>query len=465
MTGQTIAAIATPPGRGALAMIRISGEDAQRIVGAVVTPWPPPPREVRLSTVRDPVTGEVLDRAMVVLFPGPRSYTGEDVVELTVHGGPAVAPAVLAALVAAGAREAVPGEFTRRAVLGGKMDLVQAEAVGDLTDARTAAARQAALNQVDGGLSRRIAELRDDMIRLEALIAYDIDFPEEDDGPVSGERILSAASRVLAELNGLLATADGGSLVRDGAVVVIAGPPNAGKSSLFNALLGEERAIVTEIAGTTRDAVEALLDTRPLPLRLVDTAGLRETQELVERIGIEVSARWLAGAHLVLACGESDSVVLETVAQVRNLTSAPVVAVRTKADVRVVGASAPGQVAPGAEAAPTPSDNDLRPMPVSAHTGAGLSLLLGTVQDTLARDRPLPAGSAPIVTRARQRRALAEASEELRAFRDAWVAGELPAPVAAVHTRAAIHALETLIGGVDVEEVLGRVFSEFCVGK
>src|SRR5690606_33882801 len=222
------------------------------------------------STVRDPVTGEVLDRAMVVLFPGPRSYTGEDVVELTVHGGPAVAPAVLAALVAAGAREATPGEFTRRAVLGGKMDLVQAEAVGDLTDARTAAAGEAAMKQGDGGLSRRIAELRDDMLRLEALIAYDIDFPEEAGGPVSGERILSAASRVLAELNGLLATADGGSLVRDGAVVVIAGPPNAGKSSLFNALLGEERAIVTEIAGTTRDAVEALLDTRPLPLRLVD---------------------------------------------------------------------------------------------------------------------------------------------------------------------------------------------------
>lgn len=447
MTEGTIAAIATPHGRGALAMLRMSGENVGQVAGAVVSPWPVPPRAARLCSLRDPETGELLDRAIVVHFPAPRSYTGEDVVELTVHGGPAVAPAVLAALVTAGAREAEPGEFTRRAVLGGRMDLVQAEAVGDLTEARTSAARQAALNQVDGGLSRRIAALRDEIIGLEALIAYDIDFPEEDDGPVSAERIQSAASRVTAGLESLLATADGGSLVRDGAVVVIAGPPNAGKSSIFNALLGEERAIVTEVAGTTRDAIEALLDTRPIPLRLVDTAGLRETSEVLERIGIEVSARWLAGAHLVLACGETDHDALATAEKVRTFTAAPVIVVRTKSDLRA-----------------GPRDN-AAPLAASAHTGAGLPALLRAIQDQLAAERPLPTGNEPIVTRARQRRALAEALEELKSFRTAWSAGELPAPVAAVHTRAAIHALETLVGGVDVEEVLGRVFSDFCVGK
>ena len=447
MTEGTIAAIATPHGRGALAMLRMSGMNAAQVAGAVVSPWPLPPRAARLCSLRDTETGELLDRAIVVHFPAPRSYPGEDVVELTVHGGPAVAPAVLAALVTAGAREAEPGEFTRRAVLGGRMDLVQAEAVGDLTEARTSAARQAALNQVDGGLSRRIAALRDEIIGLEALIAYDIDFPEEDDGPVSAERIQSAASRVTAGLESLLATADGGSLVRDGAVVVIAGPPNAGKSSLFNALLGEERAIVTEVAGTTRDAIEALLDTRPIPLRLVDTAGLRETSEVLERIGIEVSARWLAGAHLVLACGETDHDALTTAEKVRTFTAAPVIVVRTKSDLRA-----------------GPRDN-AAPLAASAHTGAGLPALLRAIQDQLAAERPLPTGNEPIVTRARQRRALAEALEELKSFRTAWSAGELPAPVAAVHTRAAIHALETLVGGVDVEEVLGRVFSDFCVGK
>src|SRR5690606_17572970 len=212
-----------------------------------------------------------------------------------------------------------------------------------------------------------------------------------------------------------------------------------------------ERAIVTEIAGTTRDAVEALLDTRPIPLRLVDTAGLRETRELVERIGIEVGARWLARAHLVVACGETDQDALSVLEKIRTITTAPITAVRTKADLT-------GELAGSPRSQPSP-------LAVSAHTGAGLSRLLQVIHETLARDRPLPAGNAPIVTRARQRRALSEALAELKAFGTEWSSGRLPAPVAAVHTRAAIHALETLIGGVDVEEVLGRVFSEFCVGK
>lgn len=465
MHSQVIAAIATPPGRGALAAIRVSGSGAFEVVARVAAPWPLPARQARLCELTDPDSGELLDRGIVLCFPAPRSYTGEDVVELTVHGGVAVSTAVLAALVHAGAREALPGEFTRRAVLNGKMDLVQAEAVGDLIDARTGAARQVALTQVDGGLSRRIASLRDDLIQLEALIAYDVDFPEEDDGPVSRERVVQAAGSVLARLDALLATSQTGNLVRDGAVTVIAGAPNAGKSSLFNALLGEQRAIVTDIAGTTRDAVDVLLDSRPLPLRLVDTAGLRESQDLVERLGIEVSQRWLSAAHVVLACGDTEESAAATAATLRSLTNAPVIPVRTKADAENGGRSA--AAADDAAGYDAGSSGAGTPLAVSAHTGHALGTLVKRIQEVLARGHAATAleQRAPIVTRARQRRAIEEARDELQQFIDAWVQDVLPAPVAAVHTRAAITALETLIGGVDVEEVLGRVFGEFCVGK
>ena len=207
----------------------------------------------------------------------------------------------MGACIRLGARAARPGEFSRRAVLLGRMDLLQAEAVADVIEARTHAMQRQALAQLDGGLSRRLLALRDEVIQLEALLAYDIDFPEEDDGPIAPERVTTAARALGEALEALLRTAPRGAMVRDGALVVIAGPPNAGKSSLFNALLGESRAIVTAVPGTTRDAIEALLDRGSgiLPLRLVDTAGLRDTDDEVERLGIEVSGRYLAQAQVV----------------------------------------------------------------------------------------------------------------------------------------------------------------------
>jgi tRNA modification GTPase len=497
----TIAAIATAPGRSALSLVRVSGPDAHAIVGRAVHPWPLAERRATLCTVRDPGDGARLDQAVVTVYDGPRSFTGEDAVELATHGGRMVPTSVLAALVAAGARPALPGEFTRRAVMNGRLDLVQAEAIGDLIDARSTAMQQAALGQLDGLLSRRVAELRDHLLGIEALLAYDIDFPEEDDGPVPRERVTAACDATLGALDALLATAPAAALLRDGAVVVIAGPPNAGKSSLFNALLGERRAIVTDVPGTTRDAIEAVLDTRPWPLRLVDTAGLRETADVVERLGIEVSERYLREAAVVLACGETAGEVAETVRRVEGLTEGRVVGVRTKADGEGGGGGEPGigvalevgaEGGAGARGAPPqqhdaahPADHHhhspaaaitaapcpplaAEPTPpnaVSAHTGAGLRELLDTVLAVLAERLGAPAADAPLVTRARQQRAIATARDELVAFRAAWVEGVLPAPVAAVHVRAAAYALEDLIGAVDVEEVLGRVFGEFCVGK
>ena len=443
----TIVAIATPPGRGALAVVRVSGPSAIAIGAKLVRPWPDEARRVVHGRVFD-ASGDELDDVVAVFYRAPASFTGEDAVEITCHGG-AIAPAlVAAAFVAAGARPAEPGEFTRRAVLNGKLDLIQAEAVGDIIDASTRAAQRVALSQLDGGLSRRIASLRDRIIELEALAAYDIDFPEEDDGPIAPQRITKGADALIADLSALLSTAPVGEIVREGAVVVIAGAPNAGKSSLFNALLGRKRAIVTDVPGTTRDALEAVTEAAGWPIRLIDTAGLRETSETIERMGIEVSREYLERADLVLACGDSAATLKHTIEAVKPLTRSPILAVRTKSDL-------------------SGSDHEQseQSLAVSAETGAGLKELSAAMAGALAQNAGALQLDAPILTRERQRIAIEKAREELMLFRDTFAANKAPAVVAAVHLRDATRELEELIGSVDVEDVLDRLFSRFCVGK
>jgi tRNA modification GTPase len=445
---ETIVAPATAPGRGAVALVRLSGARAMHIARALgafggANGAAAVPRHATLSTLTHPESGEPLEQALVTWFAAPRSYTGEDVVELAVHGG-AVSPSlVVAACLAAGARMAHPGEFTRRAVMHGRMDLVQAEAVADLVDARTRAMQRLALSQLDGGLSRRLLALRDDVIHLEALLAYDIDFPEEDDGPIAPARIASAVRTLRTSLEALLRTAPRGAMVRDGVLVVIAGPPNAGKSSLFNALLGEARAIVTAIPGTTRDAIEALLDRPSLPLRLVDTAGLRDTTDTLEQLGIEVSSRYVGQAQVVLACGATDADVQHTVQALQEHTEGVVIPVRTKADV---GESAVV-------------------LQVSAERGEGLEQLLIAVDSAVVHALPADGANEALLTRERHRVGLSAALHEVLAFQEAWSEGTLPAPVAAVHLLAAREAISELIGSVDVEDVLDRVFRDFCIGK
>ena len=443
----TIAAIATATGRGAIALVRVSGPDADAVARRIVDPWPHAPRTATLAAIRDPESGAVVDEALVTRFEAGRSFSGEPTVEISTHGGIVTPALVLAACIAAGARQALPGEFTRRAVLSGRLTLAQAEAIGDVIDATSRAAQRAALHAVDGALATRVLALRDAVLDVEALIAYDIDFPEEDEGPVARGRVLAAAERALAAIDELRATEARGAVVRDGALVVLAGPPNAGKSSLFNALLGESRALVTPVPGTTRDAIEAVLDTAEWPLRLVDTAGLREAGEEIERMGIEVSARYLAGARVVLVCGETPDELALADERIAGLSAARRILVLTKVD------RAPAPVADGA-------------IPVSAVTGDGLTVLLARIEavigETLGDAAP---DDMPLVTRARHAQALARAREEMAAFVAAWSDGSLPTPVAAVHLRAAALALEELVGAVDVEDVLDRVFRTFCVGK
>jgi tRNA modification GTPase len=441
----TIVALATAAGRGAVAMIRLSGARAMDMARALGVPALEDRRATRVRLC-DPVSGAWLDDAVATLFKAPRSYTGETVLELSTHGGHVAPSRVLAACVAAGARPALAGEFTRRAVLNGKLDLLQAEAVADLVDARTTALHQQALHQLDGGLSRRLLALREQVIQLEALLAYDIDFPEEDDGPIAPMRITSAAVQLREAIAALVATAPRGAQLRDGVLVVIAGPPNAGKSSLFNALLGEARAIVTAIPGTTRDAIDALLDRQPLPLRLVDTAGLRDTDDQLEQLGIEVSGRYLTQAQVVLACGASAADVAHTVAMVTPRTAGVVLPVRTKCDV-------------------DDADERADTLAVSAERGDGLAALLAGIDAAAMQGAPVAGPHDLLITRERHRAGLAAAHDELDAFVDAWSIGSVPAPVAAVHLLLAREALSDLIGVVETDDVLDRVFRDFCIGK
>jgi tRNA modification GTPase len=442
MLSDPIAALATPPGRSAIALIRLSGRGALEIARRILR-WPSdrpiPGRTLSLATFHDPV-GDPIDRGLVSFFPGPDSYTGDDLVEFSTHGGLLVPAQLLAALEAAGARQAQPGEFTRRAVRNGKLDLIQAEGVIDLIDATSAAQGRGALRQLEGGLSIRLAELRAALLDLAALLSYDIDFPEEDSGPVARETIGAGVDRTRERVLSLIATAPMGERLRDGALVVIAGRPNAGKSSLFNALIGHERALVTEIPGTTRDTIEAAVDVDGWPIRLADTAGLRESDDRLERLGIEVSRRYLEAADLVLVCLEGtrdpdpdERLVLEGH---RSLL------VRTKADLH------PGETG----------------LAVSVRTGRGLDRLRTELVDALFGELETYADLEPMLTRERHRAALERAAEALAATR-AELGPEGEAVLAAHHLHRAVSALDELIGVIDVEEVLGKVFERFCFGK
>ena len=451
--GATIAAISTAPGRSALAVVRISGPDALLIAGRLALPAADA-RVVRHALLRHPTRDVAVDEVVAVRFPSPASYTGEDMLEISCHGGSLAPQLVLEAVCDAGARVAEPGEFTRRAFLNGKLDLLQAEATLDLIDAHSPAMHQAALFQLDRGLSRRIEQLREELLGLQALIAYDIDFPEEDDGPVPPARIDEAAGSLSDQLARLLELAPEGELLRDGALTVIAGRTNAGKSSVFNALVGFERAIVTEEPGTTRDAIEALVSMGGYPFRLVDTAGLRTDPDRIEGLGIEVARGYVERADLVLLCVEADrepgADELSFVAGLAAADGARLVVLRTKAD-RCEGEPLGGI----SETAPE--------LPVSAHTGVGLpelrSALVERVYSGIRSHE-----DTPVVTRARHVACLTRARSDMAAFHEARSRG-LPAEICGTHVQDATLALEDLLGAVSTEDVLDRVFSAFCVGK
>ncbi len=457
----TIVALATPPGRGAVALVRVSGPQALDLLELVAPRWnsATQARLAVLTSIVDPADGRLLDRALVTCFRGPASYTGEDLVEIATHGGTLVPALVIGALERAGARLARAGEFTERAYLNGKLDLVQVEAVRDIVDAESEALHRAAVHQMEGGLSRRLAQIRAQLIGLEALLVHHIDFPDEDDPPTPLTVIAQRGREVAESLAALLGTAAQGALVRAGALVVIAGRPNAGKSSVFNALVGQERAIVTPEAGTTRDAVEVGVSLDGYPFRLVDTAGIREGAGEVERLGIEVARRYLKGADAVLLCVsgewcwgyEEDGFLAEL------RTEVPVVVLATKADVFPPS---------GGDAPLGRGGNRVHStLAVSAATGRGLPEVKTVLREIVFGGLVgSEAAVGLILTGRRQAEGVRLAHQEVRAFVDALESG-VPAELASTHLRPAETAMEELLGVIRPDEILDRVFADFCIGK
>lgn len=454
----TIVAPATPPGKGAVAIVRLSGRDAMRIATSLWHPLGsavPLPRRLSLGEIRDPQTAAVVDRAMCVMMPGPASLTGEDIVELHCHGGPYIVGRVLGLAMAAGARMAEPGEFSRRAFLNGRIDLTEAEAVADLINVRSESALQHAIAQLSGALAQRVAQLRSAAIAIRAHLEAEIDFADEGLNLPGRKEIAAEITRLIDDVALLHDSFRRGRLARDGARAAIVGKPNAGKSSILNLLLGADRAIVTALPGTTRDVIEESVTLGPWPLVLQDTAGMREAGDEVERIGIGRALRSAAEADLLIAVFDAsrpfeddDSRVVELCrerAGVALLNKSDLPAVLSAADLLERGLGMPILRCSALSAADTPMLRDELGRAVEALAAAG------------------PADGVAI-SRERHREALAKALGALRSACSSALSG-MPPEVVAVDATAACAALSALTGEIGGEDVLDAVFREFCIGK
>jgi len=438
MQADTIFALASAAGRAGVQVIRISGPAAGPTLQALAGTLPRP-RLARLAGLTDPATGELFDKALLLWFPGPASFTGEDVAELHLHGGRAVLNAATSALTHLGLRVAEPGEFSRRAFENGKLDLTEAEAIADLVDAETAAQRRQALRQMEGALGQLYEGWRHRLTRALAHLEADIDFPEEDLPGGLSEAVRPVVLTLVDELSAHLADQGRGERLRDGISIAILGAPNAGKSSLMNAIARRDVAIVSNQAGTTRDVIEVQLDLGGYPVLLADTAGLRDAADQVESEGIRRALDRAAKADLKLlvfdGLSDPDPATLA-------LADADALLVMNKADQ------------PGA----TPPLSAQPVLQVSARTGDGVPALLQALTDEVSR-RYAPSG-APALTRARHRAALEECRENLQRALSAL----LP-ELAAEDVRLAARALGRITGRVDVEELLDVIFRDFCIGK
>lgn len=467
----TIAAVATPAGRGALSIVRVSGPRAREILAAVFAGGEWPARQVKYGKVRH---GDlVVDDGMAWWAAGPETFTGEDVAEFTGHGGPHVTARVLEAFLAAGARPAEPGEFTRRAFLNGRMDLAEAEAVADVIAASTDDALRVARRQLEGGLSERIAAHREETLDALAHVEATVDFPDEDLHPDGNEVIAARFDAVAAAAETLAASFRRGRLLRDGARVVLAGRPNVGKSSLMNALSGTSRAIVTARPGTTRDTLEEGIEIGGIPVVLVDTAGMREVPDAdgpgeAEAEGVRRSRAATASADLVLIVHDAAAgFEPEDREIVRAVMGRPGILIANKCDLAPPAPEGPW--ADGTEAA----DGGTLPalaslaaadaLRVSARTGEGLDALKARIRECLQGGRAVDADDL-VVTRARHAEALGEAARFLRAAAVAARRGESPDLIAS-DARRGLDALGAIVGAVSTEDLLGRIFERFCVGK
>ncbi|WP_034945328.1 tRNA uridine-5-carboxymethylaminomethyl(34) synthesis GTPase MnmE [Erwinia oleae] len=453
MNSETIVAQATPPGRGGVGILRVSGSRAAEVAQALLGKLPKP-RYADYLPFRDE-DGSALDQGIALWFPGPNSFTGEDVLELQGHGGPVILDLLLKRIVAIpGVRIARPGEFSERAFLNDKLDLAQAEAIADLIDASSGQAARSALNSLQGVFSQRVNHLVEALTNLRIFVEAAIDFPDEEIDFLSDGKIEAQLAQVIADLDGVRAGAHQGSLLREGMKVVIAGRPNAGKSSLLNALAGREAAIVTDIAGTTRDVLREHIHIDGMPLHIIDTAGLREAGDEVERIGIERAWHEIGQADRVLFMVDGTTTAATEPAEIwpdfiaRLPAALPVTVVRNKADVT-------------GEAAGIEEVNGHSLIRLSAHTGAGIAALRDLLKASMGFSGNIEGG---FIARRRHLQALELAATHLLQGRSQLIdarAGELLAE----ELRVAQQALSEITGEFTSDDLLGRIFSSFCIGK
>ncbi len=453
----TIAAIATPPGRGGIGVVRVSGAELISLLRGLAGRVPSP-RVATLATIRD-AAGGALDQALLLHFPAPHSYTGEAVVEVHGHGGPAVLRLVLARCLELGARLAEPGEFTKRAFLNGKLDLAQAESVADLIDAATTTAARAAVRSLAGEFSRDVHALVAVVTELRMYTEATLDFPDEDIEFLAAGDVVGKLAAIRLQMDRLLARARTGALLRAGLTVVLVGRPNVGKSSLLNALVREDAAIVTPIPGTTRDTVERRVEIGGMALNVVDTAGLRATDDAVERVGIERTWASVERADLVLLLVDARDTATALCAEdqailARLPAAAPRLVVHNKADL-----------AGKAAGARTPDDGAMsrRHIWLSAKTGAGLDMLEREVLDAVgAADAT---AEDAILARERHVAALRAAQGHLAAAAAQVALQPPPIELFAEELREAQNALAAVTGAFSADDLLGVIFGRFCIGK
>lgn len=452
----TIAAISTPLGYSGIGIVRLSGRDAIEIADRIfISPGGKrlkqvPSHRLLYGHIINPEDRSVLDEVLVSVMKAPHTYTREDVVEINCHGGPVSLRRILELVLSAGARLAQPGEFTRRAFLNGRIDLAQAEAVLDVINSLTEESQKAAIEQLRGGLSKRLEHIRQDLIELTAIIEAFIDFPEEDIEIVWEREIKGRASKIKQELRQLMEGARYGKILREGLKTAIVGRPNVGKSSLLNALLERDRVIVTEIPGTTRDVIEEYLNIQGLPVRVMDTAGIRETRNMAEQEGVERSLRTMREADLILLVLDgSDDLHRTDMELLERAAPEKTILVINKTDL-------PLRISKNI----LPSDRPA--VSISALKGTGLKELKDEIVRTALKGRT-ETGTA-LVTNIRHRGALERALQSMESFEDGMREG-LSAELLAIELRESLDALGEITGATTSEEILDRIFSNFCIGK
>lgn len=482
MTNETICAVSTPPGVGGIAVIRVSGPDA---ISAVDSLWKGRPlidvasHTAHLGTILDSQR-EPLDQCVATIYRAPASYTGEDTVEISVHGSIYIQQELVNTLCLNGCRLAEPGEFTRRAFTAGHLDLTQAEAVADMISSSSRAAHRLAMNQMRGGVSQRLRELRDKLLELSALLELELDFSEEDVEFASRRRLTEISTDVANEIDRLLKSFASGSAIKDGIPVAIVGPTNAGKSSLLNALIGEERAIVSDIHGTTRDTIEETINIDDYRYRFIDTAGLRSTTDSIEQIGIRRSHDAIARARVVIALNPVNAPLdMDTMQAAQSVlqsdTPGYLIIVLSKSDIAPLPETEQAarqfidtQKAPEGHArlitlstkqkepaqALTPQSKEIKE--------DGTTKLLTVLKEIGRQEMATP--DTVMITNLRHRQALLKARETAQAVVEA-LKQNLPGDLIAQDLRATIHHLSTIIGEIPAPEILQTIFHRFCIGK